>query len=162
VARAERVAPACRAWGLTIGLLGDVGPLTYKRSRRGTTEIDLIAAQAVRELDPNAKLLDFSPYGYDERQFCSPGINLPMGRLTRSANGAYPEYHTSADNLSLLRADALAQSILAIATTLNRIDGNRLFRNRSPKGEPRLGRRGLFRATGGTNPATSSTRCYGC
>ena len=151
LARNESRLPAVRG-GLTIGLLGDVGPLTYKRSRRGTTEIDLIAAQAVRELDPNAKLLDFSPYGYDERQFCSPGINLPMGRLTRSANGAYPEYHTSADNLSLLRADALAQSILAIATTLNRIDGNRLFRNRSPKGEPRLGRRGLFRATGGTNP----------
>ena len=151
LARNESRLPAVRG-GLTIGLLGDAGPLTYKRSRRGTTEIDLIAAQAVRELDPNAKLLDFSPYGYDERQFCSPGINLPMGRLTRSANGAYPEYHTSADNLSLLRANALAQSILAIATTLNRIDGNRLFRNRSPKGEPRLGRRGLFRATGGTNP----------
>jgi aminopeptidase-like protein len=151
LARNEMRLPAVRG-GLTIGLLGDAGPLTYKRSRRGTTEIDLIAAQAVRELDPNARLLDFSPYGYDERQFCSPGINLPMGRLTRSANDTYPEYHTSADNLSLLRADSLAQSILAIATVFNRIDGNRRFRNRSPKGEPRLGRRGLFRATGGTNP----------
>jgi aminopeptidase-like protein len=138
--------------GLCIGLLGDGGPLTYKRSRRGATEIDLIAAQVVRELDPNAKLLDFSPYGYDERQFCSPGINLPMGRLTRSANDAYPEYHSSADNLSLLRADSLAQSILAIATVLNRMDGNRRFRNLSPKCEPRLGKRGLFRSTGGSNP----------
>ena len=151
LARNESRLTAVRG-GLTIGLLGDVGPLTYKRSRRGTTEIDLIAAQAVRELDPNAKLLDFSPYGYDERQFCSPGINLPMGRLTRSANDAYPEYHTSADNPSLLRAESLAQSILAIATVLNRLDGNRRFRNLSPKCEPRLGRRGLFRSTGGTNP----------
>jgi aminopeptidase-like protein len=151
LARNESRLPAVRA-GLTIGLLGDCGPLTYKRSRRGRAEVDLIAAQVVRDLDPNSKLLDFSPYGYDERQFCSPGINLPMGRLTRSANDAYPEYHTSADNLPLLRADSLAQSILAIATVFNRIDGNRLFRNRSPKGEPRLGRRGLFRATGGTNP----------
>lgn len=151
LARNESRLPAVRA-GLTIGLLGDDGSLTYKRSRRCNAEIDLIAAQVVRELDPNAKLLDFSPYGYDERQFCSPGINLPMGRLTRSANDNYREYHTSADNMSLLRADSLAQSILAIATVFNRIDGNRRFLNRSPKGEPRLGRRGLFRATGGTNP----------
>lgn len=138
--------------GLTIGLLGDGGPLTYKRSRRGASEVDLIAAQTVREMDPNARVLEFTPYGYDERQFCSPGIDLAVGRLTRSPNDAYPEYHTSADNPSLLRVEALAQSILAIATVLNRVDGNRLFRNRCPKGEPRLGKRGLFRATGGANP----------
>jgi aminopeptidase-like protein len=138
--------------GLTIGLLGDGGPLTYKRSRRGTSEIDLIAAQAVRELNPNAKVLDFTPYGYDERQFCSPGIDLAVGRLTRSSNDGYAEYHTSADNPALLKASALSESMLAIATILNRVDGNRLFRNRSPKCEPRLGTRGLFRATGGTSP----------
>jgi aminopeptidase-like protein len=138
--------------GLTIGLLGDGGPLTYKRSRRWASEIDLIAAQAVRELNPNAKVLDFSPYGYDERQFCSPGIDLPVGRLTRSPNGAYPEYHTSADNLELLHVEPLAESIVAIATVLNRVDGNRRFRNLSPRGEPRLGKRGLFRATGGASP----------
>lgn len=151
LSRNESRLPAVRG-GLAIGLLGDEGPLTYKRSRRGTAEIDLIASQVVRELDPKAKLLDFSPYGYDERQFCSPGINLPMGRLTRSPNDAYPEYHTSADNLSLLRTESLAQSIMAIATVFNRIDGNRRFRNLSPKCEPRLGGRGLFRSTGGTNP----------
>lgn len=138
--------------GLAIGLLGDRGALTFKRSRRGTSELDLLAAQAVRELDPNAKVLDFTPYGYDERQFCSPGIDLPVGRLTRSPNDAYPEYHTSADNPSLLDEGALAQSILATATILNRIDGNPLYRNRNPKGEPRLGKRGLFRPTGGVSP----------
>jgi aminopeptidase-like protein len=139
--------------GLTIGLLGDRGPLTYKRSRRGNSETDLIAAHAVRELDPNAKVLDFSPYGYDERQFCSPGIDLPVGRLTRSPNGGYPEYHTSADDPGLLDVDALAQSIAAAATIFNRIDGNRLFRSRNPKGEPRLGKRGLFRSLGGGDPS---------
>ena len=138
--------------GLVIGLLGDAGPLTYKRSRRGRAEIDYIAADTVRRLDPQARVQDFTPYGYDERQFCSPGIDLPMGRLTRSPNDAYPEYHTSADNLALLRPDAIAQSIQAIAAIFGRIDANRRFRSCNPKGEPRLGKRGLFRATGGANP----------
>ena len=138
--------------GLVIGLLGDAGPLTYKRSRRGRAEIDFIAADVVRRLDPHARVQDFTPYGYDERQFCSPGIDLPMGRLTRSPNDAYPEYHTSADNLELLRTDAIAQSIQAIAGIFGRIDANRRFRSCSPKGEPRLGKRGLFRATGGASP----------
>lgn len=139
--------------GLVIGLLGDPGPLTYKRSRRATTEVDLIAAQTVRALDPAARVVDFTPYGYDERQFCSPGIDLPMGRLTRSPNDAYPEYHSSADNLALLDVDAVAQSVQALATILDRIDRNRLFRSRSPRGEPQLGRRGLYRSTGGAGPA---------
>ena len=140
--------------GLVIGLLGDAGPLTYKRSRRGRAEIDLIAAQVVRELDPHAKVLDFTPYGYDERQFCSPGIDLPMGRLTRSANDGYPEYHTlgrqPVDCCDVRRARAVdpgdrdASSTASTATAASA--------PRSPKGEPRLGKRGLFRATGGTNP----------
>jgi aminopeptidase-like protein len=138
--------------GLVIGLLGDRGALTYKRSRRGSSEMDLIAGRAVREIDPKARVLEFTPYGYDERQFCSPGIDLSVGRLTRSPHDAYPEYHTSADNLSILDVDAISESILAVATILNRVDGNRRYRNLSPKGEPRLGKRGLFRSTGGTNP----------
>jgi aminopeptidase-like protein len=138
--------------GLVIGLLGDAGPLTYKRSRRGRSEIDFIAADVVRRLDPQANVQDFTPYGYDERQFCSPGIDLPVGRLTRSPNDAYPEYHSSADNLELLHTEAIAQSIQAIAGIFGRIDINRRFRSRSPKGEPRLGKRGLFRPTGGANP----------
>lgn len=138
--------------GLVIGLLGDRGPLTYKRSRRGSAEIDLIAARTVRELDAAASVLDYTPYGYDERQFCSPGIDLPVGRLTRSPHDGYPEYHTSADDPSILDVDALAQSILAVATIVDRVDRNRLYLNRNPKGEPRLGKRGLFRSTGGTLP----------
>lgn len=139
--------------GLVIGLLGDAGPLTYKRSRRATTEVDLIAARIVRALDPAARVVEFAPYGYDERQFCSPGIDLPMGRLTRSPNDAYSEYHSSADNLALLDVGAVAQSVQALAMILDRIDRNRLFRSRSPRGEPQLGRRGLYRATGGAGPA---------
>jgi aminopeptidase-like protein len=146
--------PAARALrgGLVIGLLGGPGPLTYKRSRRGNTEVDHIAAAAVRDLDPAARVVDFSPYGYDERQFCSPGFDLAVGRLTRAPHGEYAEYHTSADNLDLIDVGSLAQSIQALARILGRIDDNHRLRSRLPRGEPRLGKRGLFRSTGGTNP----------
>jgi aminopeptidase-like protein len=149
--RNESAARALRG-GLVIGLLGGPGPLTYKRSRRGTTEVDAIASAAVRELDPAAHVVDFSPYGYDERQFCSPGFDLPVGRLTRAPNGEYAEYHTSADNMELINPDALAQSVSAIARILGRIDSNNRLRSRLQYGEPRLGKRGLFRSTGGKNP----------
>ena len=148
----EEAARALRG-GIVIGLLGDRGQLTYKRSRRGDTEVDRIAASTVRSLDSAARVLDFSPYGYDERQFCSPGFDLPVGRLTRSPNSEYPEYHTSADNLDLVDVDSLAQSIMAIAQIINRVDMNRRLRSRQQNCEPRLGKRGLFRSTGGQNPA---------
>jgi aminopeptidase-like protein len=138
--------------GLVIGLLGDAAPLTYKRSRRQNAEIDLIAAQVLGDLDPHARVRDFSPYGYDERQFCSPGFNLPLGRLTRSENGGYPQYHSSADAPGILSVAALGESILAIGTIFDRIDANPRFRSTQPYGEPRLGPRGLYRTTGGTNP----------
>lgn len=138
--------------GLVIGLLGDPGSLTYKRSRQGDSAMDRIASDTLLQLDPHARVEHFSPYGYDERQYCSPGIDLAVGRLTRSANEAYAEYHTSADNLSLLRREALGQSLLALATILRRFEANTRYVNRIPKCEPRLGKRGLFRSVGGRNP----------
>lgn len=151
LAKNEAAARHIRA-GLVIGLLGDSAPLTYKRSRRGNAEIDYLATTTVRALDPAARVEEFSPYGYDERQFCSPGFNLPLGRLTRSGNDTYPEYHTSADNLALMRVDALAQSICALARIVSALDRNVHLRNTSPHGEPRLGKHGLFRSTGGSSP----------
>jgi aminopeptidase-like protein len=102
-----------------------------------------------------ARLIDFEPYGYDERQFCSPGFDLPIGRLTRSPNGAYPEYHTSADDLSLVRPEHLAESLRALARIVAVLDCNRRPFNRVGKGEPRLGKRGLYGAMGGTEPGES-------
>lgn len=138
--------------GLTVGLLGDPGPLRYKRSRRGDTVTDRAAAQVLAEPPFGALLSDFEPYGYDERQFCSPGFDLPVGRITRSPNGTYPEYHTSADDLSLIRADSLAESIRAVAAMIAALDANRRVLNLSPKGEPRLGKRGLYGSVGGAGP----------
>jgi aminopeptidase-like protein len=135
-----------------LGLLGDRGELTYKRSRRGNAEIDRIAAFALREIAPGARLVNFSPYGYDERQLCSPGFNLPVGRLTRTSNNEYPEYHSSADDFSIIDRSSLAQSLLACASIMRVADRNERYMNLNPKCEPRLGKRGLYRATGGSHP----------
>jgi aminopeptidase-like protein len=140
------------AHGLVIGLLGDRAPLTYKRSRRGSSGIDRAAEYVLKTHYPDARLRDFSPYGYDERQFCSPGINLPIGRLTRSSNAEYDEYHSSADDLDFISADALADSFLACLKIIAVLDSCRTYVNLSPKGEPRLGKYGLYGAVGGKGP----------
>jgi aminopeptidase-like protein len=140
------------AGGLVVGLLGDSGALTYKRSRRGNTATDRTMELVLRRRAPASRVLDFEPYGYDERQFCSPGFDLPVGRLTRSPNGAYPEYHTSDDKLSLLQPDALAESLQVLALAVSAMDRNRALLNLLPKGEPRLGKRGLYGALGGKSP----------
>jgi aminopeptidase-like protein len=138
--------------GLTVGSLGDGGPLTYKRSRRGDRVTDRAAQHVLPRIAPSVRLVDFEPYGYDERQFCSPGFDLPVGRLMRSSHSQYPEYHTSADDLGLLKPECLAESIRALAAMIAVLDANRALRNLSPNGEPRLGKRGLYASTGGTAP----------
>jgi aminopeptidase-like protein len=138
--------------GLVLGLLGDRGPLTYKRSRRGAAEIDRIGQLVMSQPGVQGRVIDFSPYGYDERQLCSPGFNLPVGRLTRTPNDEYPQYHTSADDFSILDRDALAGSLFAAAAILRIADRNATYLNLSPRCEPRLGKRGLFRPTGGRQP----------
>lgn len=139
--------------GLVLGLLGDPAPWTYKRSRRGNADIDQIVPHVLQQLDPSSRVIDFEPYGYDERQLCSPGFNLPVGRLNRSVNDGYAQYHSSADDLSLISGEALGRSLLACQTIVEVIEANRRYVNLSPKGEPRLGKRGLYGPTGGTSPA---------
>lgn len=117
------------ACGLVVGLLGDRAPHTYKSSREGGAEIDEIVRHVLHDRDPEAKFIDFSPYGYDERQFGSPGIKLPVGRLTRSVNGGYPEYHTSADDLTLVSEDQLQNSLNIVKEILQIVDQNRYFVN---------------------------------
>lgn len=148
LSRNEHRLPEMRA-GLTVGLLGDSKPLTFKRSRRGNSMTDRAGEYVLRCLDEASRVIDFEPYGYDERQFCSPGFNLPVGRLSRATQGDYPEYHTSADDLSLIHADSLAASIVTLARLIAVLDGNRRLLNLSPKGEPQLGRRGLYASLGG-------------
>lgn len=135
--------------GLVLSLLGDRGPLNYKRSRFGTATIDRAAIHVLQLRHPGGRVIDFSPWGYDERQFGSPGIALPVGRLTRTPNGEFPEYHTSADDPSFVTAESLGESWLACLRIVHVLDNDLRYRNLSPFGEPQLGRRGLYRSTGG-------------
>ncbi|TMA25741.1 MAG: DUF4910 domain-containing protein [Deltaproteobacteria bacterium] len=135
--------------GLVLACLGDPGPFTWKRSRRGNSATDRAVEFALRRSERKCEVRPFTPYGYDERQFNSPGFDLPVGRLTRTPNGEYPEYHTSADDLSLIRPDALAESLDLLLRIVEVIEGDRTYTNTQPKGEPQLGRRGLYGALGG-------------
>jgi len=138
--------------GLVLASLGDRGPFVYKQSRRGDAVVDRVAAYALSH-KAGATVERFSPYGYDERQFCSPGFNLPVGRLTRTPNGRYPEYHTSADNLDFISADAIREALELCVGLCAMLESNQAYVNLAPKCEPRLGPRNLFRNLGGRGPS---------
>ena len=135
--------------GLVLACAGDRGHSTYKKSRRGDAEIDQAARYVLAHSGQEYEILEFSPYGYDERQFCSPGFNLPVGCLMRTPYGRFPEYHTSADNLDFVRPECLADSLIKCLAVLDLLENNRTYVNTNPKCEPQLGRRGLYSAMGG-------------
>jgi aminopeptidase-like protein len=129
--------------------IGDKAPFHYKKSRRGNAEIDHIVAHVLSHSNPSHEILEFSPYGYDERQYCSPGFDLAVGCLMRSIWGTFPEYHTSADNLNFIEPANLAESLDVCAAVFDVFENNRRYLNRKPFCEPQLGKRGLYRTTGG-------------
>jgi aminopeptidase-like protein len=135
--------------GLVLTCVGDPGHSTYKRSRRGHAEIDRAMEHVLEHSGQPYDVQDFFPYGYDERQYCSPGFDLPVGCLMRSPHGTFPEYHTSADDLELIRPEHLADTLVKVMSTFDLLERNRTYLNLSPKGEPQLGRRGLYGAIGG-------------
>jgi aminopeptidase-like protein len=155
LARNENITPRIKH-GLVISMVGDGGGPTYKRSRRGHTKIDRAVVHILRHSGLSATILDFFPYGYDERQYCSPGFNLPVGLLQRSRFGEIPQYHTSADNLDFIRPDHLARSYRLIADTVGVIEGDVVYRNTMPKCEPQLGKYGLYGAVGGNKDAAAA------
>jgi aminopeptidase-like protein len=135
--------------GLVVTGGGDSGALHYKRSRRGNAEIDLAVEHVLKHSGQPYQILNFSPYGYDERQYCSPGFNLAVGSLTRTPHGQYPQYHTSADDLDFISSQSLTDSLMAYWAVLRVLEGNKRYRNLNPKCEVRLGKRGLYRSVGG-------------
>ena len=137
--------------GIVISGVGDDGDYHYKRSRRGDAEIDRIMAMVLADSGLPSHLLPFIPYGYDERQYCSPGFNLPMGCFSRSTYGTYPQYHTSADNLDFIKGANLQQSLSLLLKGIGIVERNAIFRNLCPFGEPQLGKRGLYSLIGGHN-----------
>lgn len=130
--------------GLVLSLLGDAGPLTYKRSRRTNAPVDRAVAHVLATSGKPFEVRDFVPWGYDERQFCSPGIDLPMGCLTRTPAGEFKEYHTSGDDLDFIKADALTDSFRTCLEIIDVLENDIVFRNLRPMGEPRLGQHGLY------------------
>jgi aminopeptidase-like protein len=137
--------------GLVISGVGDAGPFTYKRSRSGSGVVDRIFGQLLGAGEGGRSIRPFIPYGYDERQYCSPGIGIAAGCLMRTPFGEYPEYHTSGDNLDLISAKALGEALNLCVEAITRIQSVGRYRNMSPKGEPQLGRRGLYDMLGGDN-----------
>ncbi len=137
--------------GLVAALLGDPGPFTYKRSRKGNTEIDHAVEYVLTHNNQRNKIRNFEPYGYSERQFCSPGFNLPVGCLTRTSYAEYPEYHTSADNLDFIKAAALKESLDIYLEVIRILEQNRSYLNLKPKCEPQLGKYDLYNKVGGEN-----------
>ncbi len=135
--------------GLVLTCIGDAGGFHYKKSRRGNAEIDRAVSHVLRHCGEPYEILDFSPYGYDERQYCSPGFNLPVGCLMRSVWGSFPEYHTSADNLDFIRPHKLAGSLRLCAGIFDVLENDRRYCSLNPYCEPQLGRRNLYRSTGG-------------
>jgi aminopeptidase-like protein len=135
--------------GLVLACVGDPGPVVYKRSRRGDAEVDRAAAHVLAGRAAGDQVVPFSPYGNDERQFCSPGFDLPVGALTRSGHDRSERHHTSADDLASVTSEALGDSLgvcLALAAVL---EGNATVTSLNPHCEPQLGRRGLYRTFGG-------------
>ncbi|GIW87715.1 MAG: peptidase M28 [Isosphaeraceae bacterium] len=143
--------------GLVVACVGDPGPFHYKRTRQGNADIDRAVIAALRHRPEGLVIRDFDPFGFDERQYNSPGINLMVGRLTRTPDGEYPEYHTSADNLALVRPEALAGSLSAYIDVFDALEANRRYLNLQPRCEPQLGRRGLYHSLGGA-PSSSELK----
>ena len=135
--------------GLVVTCVGDTGCLTYKRSRRHDAEIDRAAVSVLRDAGSEYRVIDFFPFGSDERQYCSPGFDLPVGSLMRTPYGRFPEYHTSLDDLSFVRPEYLGDTLVTYAAIISVLEANRTYLNQNPKTEPQLGRRGLYRTIGG-------------
>jgi aminopeptidase-like protein len=135
--------------GLTLSCIGDAGDLTYKRSRRGDAEVDKAMEIVLRDSGAPHRLLPWEPWGGDERQFCSPGFDLPVGSLMRTPHGEFAGYHTSADGLERIRPESLAGAVDTGLDLVDVLESNCRCRNLSPYGEPQLGRRGLYRSAGG-------------
>ncbi|MFF6861400.1 DUF4910 domain-containing protein [Streptomyces ardesiacus] len=139
--------------GLVLACAGDPGDLTYKQSRRGDAEIDRVLRHVLDASGRPHRITEFTPYGYDERQYCSPGFDLGVGSLTRTPYAGYPEYHTSADDLDFVSPAAMADTLAVCREAFSLLDRNRRYVNLSPYGEPQLGRRGLYGSLGGRSDA---------
>lgn len=149
LARNEQTAQRIKH-GLVVVCVGDAGNFSYKTSRQGDALIDRAAKHVLTSEKEAFNLIEFFPYGYDERQFCSPGFNLAVGSLSRSTHGKFPEYHSSADNLTFVNASQMAESLEVYLKVIDVLENDQILVNQNPKCEPQLGKRGLYGSVGAT------------
>jgi aminopeptidase-like protein len=148
--------------GYVVTCIGDPGNFTYKRSRASSLSsnlslVDRAAEHTLKHSGKPYQVVEFSPLGSDERQYGSPGFNLPVGSLMRSMYGTYPEYHTSLDNKAFISFEAMAESTEMYLGIMKTLESNRTYKNLFPYGEPQLGKRGLYQTLGkNTIPELSS------
>lgn len=135
-------------YGLVATCLGDSGCMTYKKTKKGNTFLDKVVGKVLMDSGNSYKIIDFDPCGSDERQFCSPGINLDIGSLMRTSYGCFDEYHTSADNLNFVQQEYLLESFEKYLDIIFIIENNKYYLNLNPKCEPQLGKRGLYNSIG--------------
>lgn len=149
LARNEQTAQRIKH-GLVVVCVGDAGNFSYKTSRQGDALIDRAAKHVLTSEKETFNLIEFFPYGYDERQYCSPGFNLAVGSLSRSTHGKFPEYHSSADNLTFVNASQMAESLEVYLKVIDVLENDQILINQNPKCEPQLGKRGLYGSVGAT------------
>lgn len=136
--------------GYVATCIGDPGRFHYKRSKRGNSAADTVAEHVLKYSGLPYELLDFAVGGSDERQYCSPGFNLPVGSLMRTPYQKYKEYHTSLDNKLLISFTALRESIEMYFKFMQAHELNGYYQNTVKFCEPQLGKRGLYSLQGGT------------
>lgn len=134
--------------GFVITCIGDDGKFTYKKSRRGNSFPDRAVEAILNQTESEFNIVEFFPSGSDERQYCSPGFNLPVGSLMRTMYGKYPEYHTSADNKDFISFEAMKKSVLKYLEIIEVLESNEKYINKMPFCEPQLGKRGLYPTLG--------------
>lgn len=134
--------------GFVITCVGDAGKFTYKRSRIGNSLPDRAVEKILSQTESEFNIVDFFPSGSDERQYCSPGFNLPVGSLMRTMYGTYPEYHTSADNKNFISFEAMEKSVQKYLDVIELLEKNEKYINKMPFCEPQLGKRGLYPTLG--------------
>lgn len=130
--------------GYVVTCAGDDGPFTYKKNRENGAYINKITEHILSKSGKKFEVIPFIPIGSDERQYCSPGINLPFGSLMRTMYGKYPEYHTSLDNKSFISFDAMIETVDLYFDLVKAFELDGRYKNNSPYGEPQLGKRGLY------------------